>query len=317
MADDMAELAFMGIDKGVDNYEKAWDPMKNRTVSMKQRYQSRRSSRRGPDNFDDGPYPEREGYVLKKRSEVRSDEEIVDRARNQDVIPYRPKNRRRASSLDGDDYRGGRSDRRVGAYRGRDQASDSEGSVPPQNRRRRKSSRSSSKSSSDLGSSGEDVRKCKDLTRKTWLTAGLAAVATIHAAAKVYSSLEDRDKRVLQVNSGELSKEDARKKRNRARLQDAAALGVAAVGIRSAMSEWHEVEEKHEEAKKTRQEREERHAKRLERQKRQGGGGDGMLSPRKAITDYPENDRRRSKSTSAYDYDDRDSRDMTRTRSRN
>jgi len=83
----------------------------------------------------------------------------------------------------------------------------------------------------------------KKMKGKELLTAGLAAVATIHAAHGVYSSMvasENRHKMVLQ---GNMSPEEARKRKSKNMLQDAAAVGIAAMGIKSAFSEWKEMNE--------------------------------------------------------------------------
>jgi hypothetical protein len=333
MAEPFVGLALSGATPLINNYEKAWDPVKTKAQKMRERRKGRRKQQ--GDN-DHEPTPEERGWVLKKRSEVQSDEEIVQRVpRNQQMVPYRPGINRRASSVDGNDYddrRYGRNDRRVGAYRGRHDDSDSEGSVPPRSRvshtRSKRSSSTSSSSSEDLGSSTDDERRCRDIGRKKWLTGSLAAVATIHAAAKVYSSLEARDKRRQKVLAGELSPEEERKQRNRGKWQDAAAVGVAALGIRGAMGEWHEVEEKSEEHKKFLKEREERHRKRMEKQKRLLEGSRGGSGPsshgsqsrddghrQRAIKDHGEYDKHRSKSMSTHD-DDRDSRALVRSKSR-
>lgn len=325
MAEPFVGLALSGATPLINNYEKAWDPLKSKAQKMRE---LRKGGHRRHDDNHHEPTPEERGWVLKKRSEVQSDEEIVERvSRNQQMIPYRPGVNRRASSLDGDDNR----DRRVGAYRGRHDGSDSEGSVPPRSRvahaRSRRSSSTSTSSSNDLGSSTDDERRCRDIKHKKWLTGGLAAVATVHAAAKIYSSLEARDKRQQQVIAGEMSPEESRKKRNRGRIQDAAAVAVAAIGIRGAMGEWHEVEEKAEEHKKYLKQREENHRRRMEKHKRlmaasRGGHGSGYYDDRddrehrpRAIKDYGEYDRNRSKSMSTYD-DDRDARALVRSKSR-
>jgi hypothetical protein len=289
-------------------------------------------------SYNDEPTPEERGWVMKKRSEVRSDEEIVEKIpRNQQMVPYRPGMGRRATSLDRNEYnRDGRDDRRVGRYSGRRDGSDSEGSVPPRSRvshgRSKRSSSKSSSSSEDLGSSTDDDRRCRRISRKKWLAGGLAAVATIHAAAKVYNSMEARDKRRAKVLAGEMTPDEERKAKNRGRLQDAAAVGVAAIGIRGAMGEWHEVEEAKEEHKKTVKEREERHRKRAERIQRQGGyhddrgygmdlyGDDGRRrieggSRQKALMNGEESGRHRSHSMGEYD-DDRSYRDYGRSKSR-
>lgn len=100
---------------------------------------------------------------------------------------------------------------------------------------------------------------------KEYITAGLAAVATIHAAHSVYSSMEARDKRHAEVEAGDISPEQARKQRNKARLQDAAAIGIAALGIKGAYSEWQEVQENRHELAEQNKQRQERHEKRVQR----------------------------------------------------
>ena len=108
---------------------------------------------------------------------------------------------------------------------------------------------------------------------KEYLTAGLAAVATIHAAHGVYASMEARDKRHMEVLKGEISPEEARKKKNKARIQDAAAIGIAALGIKGAYSEWQEVQEHRHELSEQNQQRKERHEKRVRKAEKYGGNG--------------------------------------------
>ena len=133
--------------------------------------------------------------------------------------------------------------------------------------------RSSSESSSDVCSSSEDERRTKKARGKEFLTAGLAAVATIHAAQGVYKSMEARDKRHEEVAKGEMSPEEARKLKNKARLQDAAAIAIAALGIKGAYSEWQEVQEHREELLQQKKERAERHEKRLRKAERAAANG--------------------------------------------
>lgn len=134
---------------------------------------------------------------------------------------------------------------------------------------------SSSSSSSDVCSSSEDERRTRKMKGKEYLTAGLAAVATIHAAHSVYSSMEARDKRHMEVMKGELSPEEARKRKNKARIQDAAAIGIAALGIKGAYSEWQEVQENRHEVAEQQEERRKRHEKRMKRLEREARGGSG------------------------------------------
>jgi hypothetical protein len=277
MADPYVSLGLKAIPYAYNNYDKVYDPIKRKAKQIRGRGEQV--------EYDDGTMhggwkPDDRGLVLKKRSEVASDEEIVE------VVPRRSANSNqqlvhRTSSLDRTGYErgGGRNDQRMVPYRGRD-ASDSEGSVPPRSRVSAKSrgrakstsgrrgKRSSSKSSSDLGSTTDDEKKCKKIERKKWITGGLAAVATIHAASKVYSSIESHDKRIQQVALGQISPEEAAKKKKQARWQDAAAIAIAALGIKGAMSEWSEMQEQQHEHQELLESREERHKRRMERRRR-------------------------------------------------
>lgn len=215
---------------------------------------------------------EEKGYVLRRRSQVRSDEEIVEVVRHKgEVLPRRPRNRRRPSSANGSSRQGGYA-RDAGGY-----GSESEGSVPPRDRRaraksannrRNRSSSTSSTSSSQLGSSTDEEHSIKKMQRKKWLAAGFATIATIHAGSKVYSNLQAHDKRVIQVAKGELSPEDAHQQARKSRWQDAAAIGLAALGVKGAISEWKEMAEEHEEHKKMCEQHEEMHKRRLEHQRK-------------------------------------------------
>lgn len=277
MADPYVSLSLKAIPYAYDNYDKVYDPIKRKAKKIRGRGEQV--------EYDDmtmhgGWKPDDRGLVLKKRSEVASDEEIVE------VVPRRSANSNRqlvnrTSSLDrtGYDRGGDRNDQRVVPYRGRD-ASDSQGSVPPRSRVSAKSrgrakstsgrggKRSSSSSSSDLGSTTDDEKRCKKIERKKWITGGLAAVATIHAASKVYSSIESHDKRIKQVALGQISPEEAAKKKKQARWQDAAAIAIAALGIKGAMSEWSEVQQQQHEHQELLESRQERHKRRMERSRR-------------------------------------------------
>jgi hypothetical protein len=116
------------------------------------------------------------------------------------------------------------------------------GDMQMQKREKRESS-SDSQSTTDM----EQARK--KLRGKELLTAGLATVATIHAAHGVYSSMVASEKRRKLVSEGEMSPEEARKRKSKNMLQDAAAVGIAALGIKSAFSEWKEMQEQRHEVK--------------------------------------------------------------------
>ena len=97
--------------------------------------------------------------------------------------------------------------------------------------------------SSDDSSTTDMENKRKHMRGKELLTAGLATIATIHAAHGVYSSMEAHEKRHKLVAEGEITPEEARKKQTKAWVQDAAAVGIAALGIKGAFSEWKEMKE--------------------------------------------------------------------------
>ena len=281
-------IGLHGANLAITHQDKIIDPVHRKYKSMRGQ-----GPQRDPDLYDGRTYEEK-GLVLRRRRDVGKDEQIVETVRHRGEVlgqrPGRPRNQRRSSSMNNARalgaagagagagalvaYNGGRDRDRD---RGRDRQSnyDSEGSVPPRSRVRAKSSsgksrkkRNSSSSSSSLLSSTEEEKSIKKMQRKKWLTAALASVATIHAASKVYSSIESHDKRVADVREGKLSPEEAHKQQRSARWQDAAAIGIAALGIKGAVSEWGEVTEEHNQHKELLTAKEEHHKKRLERERR-------------------------------------------------
>jgi hypothetical protein len=147
-------------------------------------------------------------------------------------------------------------------------------------------------SDSSLGSSSGDEKRIKKMKGKQLLTMGLATVATIHAAHNVYQSMEKREARHKAVREGQMSPEEARKLKGKAVLQDAASIGIAALGIKGAISEIKEANEMRRECREFREKKEARHKKRLERLQKDGGGSgkrraddDDQLPPRGRI-DY-------------------------------
>jgi hypothetical protein len=138
-----------------------------------------------------------------------------------------------------------------------------------------------------LGSSSGDEKRVKKMRGKQFLTAGLATVATIHAAHNVYQSFEKREARRKAVEEGHITHEEARKLKTKSQLQDLASIGIAALGIKGAVSvsltllppteahvltfglkEWKEMNGMRHEYKEFEEKKDERHRKRLERQKR-------------------------------------------------
>lgn len=129
-----------------------------------------------------------------------------------------------------------------------------------------KRSGSQSSSTSDLTSSSGEEREAKKMKRKQILTTGLASVATIHAAHSVYQSYEKRKERQKELAKGEITPKEARKRKNKGLLQDAASVGIAALGIKGAYSEWKETREMREEAHEFREKMKEHHERRIKHQ---------------------------------------------------
>jgi hypothetical protein len=354
--DQALPVGFHAVNLGAQHFDKIWDPAKNKYKRIRQR--DKRDQREDPDLYDRRTMEEK-GLVLRRRRDVGSDEEIVETVRHKGEIlprrPGRPKlHTRKASSVDGLRNKalaagaGGAAAGALVPYRHRgDGHSDSEGSVPPRSRvrakstsgkssasrrRRNASSSSSSSDTSSLGSSTDEEKQIHKMQRKKWITGALASIATIHAAQKVYKSIENHDNRILDVQSGKMSPEEAHKKARSARWQDAAAIGIAALGIRGAISEWNDVTQEHAEHKEMMEKREEHHKKRLEherrlRAKQRGGyykGRDGEWyydGPLPQSSESARSDRRRTEyyedsRDDDYRRDDEYRRDRSRRRSR-
>ena len=122
-------------------------------------------------------------------------------------------------------------------------------------------------SDSDLGSSSDDEKQHKQSRKKMLITGGLATVATIHAAHSVYQSVEKKQARRRALRDGEISKEQAKKDKNKNRLQEAASIGIAALGLKGAYSEWKEMSETQKEIKEEKEKRE-RHREKREARRR-------------------------------------------------
>ena len=94
--------------------------------------------------------------------------------------------------------------------------------------------------------------------------AGLAAVATINAASGLYDSMEAVKERHQKVKEGKLSPKEARRLKNTAKLQDLAAIGVAALSLKSVYSGWQETKKTHESYHEYLREKERRDRRRSE-----------------------------------------------------
>lgn len=157
---------------------------------------------------------------------------------------------------------------------------------PGYNGRVARGEESASDSDSSLGSSTDDEKKVKKMKGKQLLTAGLAGVATIHAAHNVYQSMEKREARQKAVKEGDMSPEEAKKLKAKATLQDVASIGIAALGIKGAMSEIKEANNTRKECREMSEEKEKRHQKRMERQRAAKNGNVSRRSTEPRSSQY-------------------------------
>ncbi|CAK7235958.1 hypothetical protein SBRCBS47491_009473 [Sporothrix bragantina] len=228
-------LARLGIGNEPEDSDRSRDtsPRRKSGSSRKQRYRDSSA-----DSYDDYHSDRRRGDRDRDR----------DRSRDRGYDRDRDRDRDRGSTRGvRDDYDDRSSNRRRGGGSSRNKGG-------------------SSDSESDLGSSSGDEKKAKKMKGKQIITTGLAAVATIHAAHNVYQSMEKRRSRQKAVREGRLSAEEANKLKKKALLQDAASVGIAALGIKGAISEMKEVREVNHEMKEWREEKSRRHERRIERQ---------------------------------------------------
>lgn len=138
--------------------------------------------------------------------------------------------------------------------------------------RRRGRNRSEDGSDTDLGDSSDDERRARKMRGKQIITTGLATVASIHAAHGVYQSMEKRKTRQKAVKAGTMSPQEAKALKSKAILEDAASVGLAALGVKGAISELKEAREQSHECKLFKTEKQRRHDRRVERQRRLNDG---------------------------------------------
>ena len=79
--------------------------------------------------------------------------------------------------------------------------------------------------------------------------------------------MESRDKRYEQVRNGELTPEQAQKEKNKNRLQDVAAIGIAALGIKGAYGKWQGAHATHKGYREHKEQKKQRHEKRVRKGK--------------------------------------------------
>lgn len=126
----------------------------------------------------------------------------------------------------------------------------------------------------------DEEKERKKGNRKRLITAGLATVATIHAAHSMYQAKEQRANNKKLLKEGEISADQAKRARNKQRLQEAASVGIAALGLKGAYSEWKEarefnveLREEREKMERHRQKRENRRIKYEQEQRVYGNDG--------------------------------------------
>ena len=147
-------------------------------------------------------------------------------------------------------------------------------------------SQSRDRSSSSDYSSEEEMKKQRKMHTKELITAGFASVATVHAAHTLYQTRDKRVKRLKKVREGTMAPEEARKLEKKGYLQDAASVGIAALGIKSAYDEWKETKETRDEYREVCKEFEAKRQRRREKSLK-GQGGQG---PRNGSGDYRRSD---------------------------
>ena len=99
-------------------------------------------------------------------------------------------------------------------------------------------SRYSDSDDSSVGNSSDDEKRVKRAKGKELLGAGLALVSTLNAATNIYEMFEKRGARQRAVQEGEMSPEEVRKLKAKATLQNAASVGISALGIKEVISRW-------------------------------------------------------------------------------
>ncbi|KAK3383872.1 hypothetical protein B0T24DRAFT_518922 [Lasiosphaeria ovina] len=229
-------------------------------MDHRERSRSRRRSADSGDSRDRSP-------DRRHRSRSRS---VVDSARrglakvgigngpDDDDDDRRNRDRSRDRRRDQDDYDSVRGSRRHGRHHSSDDESD---------RDRRRGGGKDDDGRSAHGGGRDRSRQRGDRSRRASLSE---------------SDLGDSDednKRQKKMREGRLSPEEAKKLKKKALLQDAASVGIAALGIKGAISEVKEAREMTHEMHEWKMRKAERHERRLARQLQlsqgRGGGGDG------------------------------------------
>ncbi|KAL5357039.1 hypothetical protein BJX96DRAFT_143825 [Aspergillus floccosus] len=116
---------------------------------------------------------------------------------------------------------------------------------------------------SDRDNSTDEERQHKKLTRDTLVATGLATVATIHAAHGLHESMEKHKRNAQMVREGDMSPEEARRRRLKGNFSDAANVGLAALGVKGVVASWKHADEKRRERASFKRERSLRRERRM------------------------------------------------------
>ena len=122
----------------------------------------------------------------------------------------------------------------------------------------------------------EEERISKKLRNKELLAAAFATITSVAAVTSIYQSLEDQQKRRKLLRCGEMTREEARKQKNKAILYDLVNVGSAAVGVNSAVNGWKRMQAQKAETQKAHDEFEE---KRRQRDMYEAGVEEGYYWP--------------------------------------
>ncbi|KAH0537628.1 hypothetical protein FGG08_005579 [Glutinoglossum americanum] len=120
-------------------------------------------------------------------------------------------------------------------------------------------------SSSDDMSSTDEEKMRRKLRGKELIQAGVATVASIHAAHNLYESMESRKEWQEALQDGEVTHEQARRAKAKGNMKDAASVGLAVYGVHGALKSWEAMKSRHDEKRDFDRERARRQQRKRER----------------------------------------------------
>lgn len=140
-------------------------------------------------------------------------------------------------------------------------------------------------SSSDSAFSlSEEERNHRKMRGKEILTAGLASIATVNAAHELYDSWGKREARRKAVANGTMTPKEAKRAKSKAMVQDAAAVGLAGLGVKGVVENWKDMNERRQQCHQLESKLQRHRRIAAERAARRDGGGGGGGGGAKAIS---------------------------------